>query len=136
MSPRSELQQRLAKLESVCHEHGLPVTKQKKAIFTELAKTFDHPSAQMLYDRLKNTHPDLSFATVYKNLRLFQRLNLAIEIELPDGPARFDANTETHHHAVNEKTGKISDVSVHGRIPLPESIAPKKIKRVSVTYYI
>jgi Fe2+ or Zn2+ uptake regulation protein len=135
MRPKEEIKTMLEIFKLACHKHGLRLTPQKVAVFEELARTYDHPSAQSIYDRVKTKFPDLSFSTVYKNLNLLSELGLIMKVDTPDGIARFDADTKTHHHAIETATGKISDVTVRGKVPLPTDIPPKKIKRISITYY-
>ena len=43
-------------------------SKKREAIREALMNTKEHPSAEMLYTKLKNEIPDLSLATVYRNL--------------------------------------------------------------------
>lgn len=46
-------------------------SKKREAILEALRCAKDHPSAEMLYSRLKGTYPDLSLGTVYRNLAFF-----------------------------------------------------------------
>lgn len=48
-------------------------SKKRDAILSCLCSTDTHPSAEWIYHRLKPQIPDLSLATVYRNLALFQR---------------------------------------------------------------
>jgi len=77
---------------------GVAVTAQRRLIFEELAMADDHPSAEQLHVRLRRRLPELSLATVYKNLHLFSRLRLAQAVATPDGKAHFEGNVEPHHH--------------------------------------
>ena len=43
-------------------------SKKREAILEALRSAKDHPSAEMLYSRLKSVYPDLSLGTVYRNL--------------------------------------------------------------------
>jgi len=74
-------------------------TAQKRAIFSLLAARRDHPSATTLYEDLKELHPTLSKATVYRVLK-----NAADEGEILRIHAgtedHFDAHTQDHCHLI------------------------------------
>jgi Fur family peroxide stress response transcriptional regulator len=88
----------------------LPVTHQRLAVFEALRTSREHPSAETLYKRLKPGFPALSLATVYKTLRTLQRLGLAAVVDSPSAQTRYDAITQTHHHLICLKCGRIADV--------------------------
>jgi Fe2+ or Zn2+ uptake regulation protein len=91
-------------------EAGLKLTPQRMAIVRELASDPSHPTAQELYDRLRPELPTMSFATVYNTLSALAAAGLCASRSLTRGPARFDANTEPHDHAVCDGCGKVLDV--------------------------
>ena len=46
--------------------------KKRNAILSYLQATDEHPSAEMVYMGVKKVCPDISLATVYRNLALFR----------------------------------------------------------------
>lgn len=85
-------------------------SKQKEAILNTVKNTVSHPTAAWVYDRIRETIPNISLGTVYRNLR---RLTLdgTITSFIPkDGVERFDGNTAHHHHLVCRGCGKIIDL--------------------------
>lgn len=91
-------------------QRGVPVTHQRLAIYEQLSKRTDHPSAEDIYKALKPKFPALSLATVYKTLQTFTSMGLIQLVNQPHAEARFDAITERHHHAICEGCGKIEDL--------------------------
>ena len=80
-----------------------PATKQfrkRNAILECLRSTDQHPSAETVHEMLKAEHPDISLATVYRNLALFKKQGLIQSIGTINGIERFDANTDPHVHFV------------------------------------
>lgn len=80
-----------------------PATKQfrkRNAILSCLQSTTAHPSAEMVHDMLQAEHPDISLATVYRNLSLFKTQGLIQSLGMIHGIERFDANTNPHVHFV------------------------------------
>jgi Fe2+ or Zn2+ uptake regulation protein len=91
---------------------GLKLTPQRLAIVKELAGDVTHPTAQELFDRLSSTLPTTSFATVYNTLGTLAEAGLCRLKSFGPGPARFDPNTEPHHHAVCDRCGSVTDVPI------------------------
>lgn len=91
-------------------ERGVPVTHQRLAVYEQLRRAKDHPSAEDLYRRLKPRFPALSLATVYKTLQSLQDLGLVSLVNRPHVEARYDAIVERHHHAICEGCGAIEDL--------------------------
>lgn len=132
------IQDRLEHFKGTCREAGLRLTPQKLEIFRILASTDAHPSAQEIFEAVQRDFPNISFATVYDNLRKFKDLGLVREIACGGSCSRFDANMEDHHHVLNESTGEIMDVhlTLHQTIPVPKSLEGKSIRDIKITYIV
>jgi len=89
---------------------GLKLTPQRMAIVREIACDPTHPTAQELFERLRQTMPTMSFATVYNTLDALAAQGLCASLSLSPGAARFDPNMTPHHHAVCDKCGQVRDV--------------------------
>jgi len=98
-------------LVAALRKHGHSVTSQRVTIFRALARRRDHPTAEALYEELaRQSSPDLSLATVYKNLHLFESIGVARAVATPDGRARFDVPLVPHHHLYCTGCGAVVDV--------------------------
>lgn len=99
-----------ADLECGCRAHGIPLTFQRRAVLEELATRKDHPTADQLYDALRERMPGFSRTTVYRVLDTLVKLGVVARVasSLPMG--RFDANTERHHHVFCSVCNKIVDL--------------------------
>jgi Fur family peroxide stress response transcriptional regulator len=104
---------------------GLKLTPQRIAVVRELADDVSHPTAQALFERLRPAFPTMSFATVYNTLDALTRCGLAGALNL-GGAARFDPNTEPHHHAVCDVCGAIHDIPIE-RIDVASQTQPSVI---------
>ena len=93
--------------------------KKRDAIFNCLLNTHCHPSAEMVHQMLQKTHPDISQATVYRNLALFKKQGKIVSVGTVNGTERFDANTAPHVHFVC--TGCDAVMDMH-QIPLPTDL--------------
>ena len=72
--------------------------RKRAAILDCLRRTNAHPSAEDLHAMLQHEHPDISMATVYRNLALFKKQGLIVSVGTVNGAERFDANTASHVH--------------------------------------
>ena len=90
-------------------EKGLKVTSQRLAICTFILSRKDHPTAEQIYQELRNEYPTISLGTIYKTLHLLQELGLIQELGFTEGSTRYDPDMELHINMVCSKCGKISD---------------------------
>lgn len=129
---------RVEQFSAICRTQKLPLTPQKMEIFRYLAGTTAHPSAQEIFVAMQKRFPNISFATVYKNLNKFKELNLVREIPMKDNTTRFDANMENHHHIINLDSGDVIDVPFEevGELRLPKMLEGYQLEKISVKYYV
>ena len=85
-------------------------SKKREAILELLRSTTEHPGAEWIYLRLKADYPDLSLATVYRNLNQFKEQGLILSLGAVNGVERFDGNTEPHVHFVCGTCSKVLDL--------------------------
>ena len=107
---RSRVEAALAALDRA----SLRKTPQRLAIVRAFVDDPSHPTAQVLFDRLRPELPTMSFATVYNTLAALERAGACRTLRL-DGPAgddgvRFDPFVEPHDHAVCDTCGAVIDL--------------------------
>ena len=85
-------------------------SKKREAIFSCICSTDTHPSAEWVYNQLKPQIPDLSLATVYRNLALFKREGRIVSVGVVQNLERFDANTAPHAHFICTRCGWVMDL--------------------------
>jgi Fur family peroxide stress response transcriptional regulator len=101
--------ERLRHFESACREHGLSITPQRVAIYRELISSPEHPSAVMIFNKVREYYANISLDTVNRTLLTFEKIGLAKVVENGGDPKRFDPNLEPHHHFRCIRCGKIVD---------------------------
>ena len=84
--------------------------RKRNAILHCLRSTTTHPSAEALYQMLHEEQPDISLATVYRNLALFKSQGLAVSVGTVNGIERFDGNTQPHVHFICTGCGRVDDL--------------------------
>ena len=93
--------------------------RKRDAILQYLRSTDVHPSAEIVYEHLKPEIPDLSLATVYRNLALFKKEGLVMSVSTVNGVERFDGNTKPHVHFVCNDCDAVLDLH---QITLPDAL--------------
>jgi len=106
--------EKIHQLEATCRSRGLSLTHQRRALLSALIQRTDHPTADQIFDDLKEDIKGLSRTTVYRILETFVRVGLVSKISSPQAKARFDANTSRHHHISCVQCGEVADLSVPG----------------------
>ncbi len=87
-------------------------TRQRKAILTVLRNTRSHPTADQIYDEVRQEMPNISKGTVYRNLQVLRDERAIIELKLNGTLSRYEVKQESHYHFRCEKCGRVSDVDV------------------------
>lgn len=115
--------EKIRHLEGICRARGLSLTHQRRALLGALIQRKDHPTADQLYDDLKQNLSGLSRTTVYRILETFVRIGLVVKISSQQAKARFDADTSRHHHISCVQCGAVADLfDSHFDLPeLPEN---------------
>ncbi len=85
-------------------------SKKREAILDCLRSTDSHPTAEWIYAQLKGEYPDLSLATVYRNLAQLKSSGIIRSVGVVAGHEHFDANAASHPHAVCLCCGRVVDV--------------------------
>lgn len=91
-------------------EKGYRLTRQRQIVLEELAKVDSHPRADQIYQMVRRRIPNISFGTIYRNLKTLQELGLLSELQYGHKSARFDANIGAHQHFMCKSCEKIVDV--------------------------
>lgn len=97
------------KFYATCKRHNLKLTPQRIAICKQLYSSKDHPSADTIFQAIKEDFPNISFDTVNRTLLTFSETGLIDLVESYSGSRRFDPNKEIHHHIHCIRCGEIFD---------------------------
>jgi len=118
-----------------CKETGLKITPQRMAVYEVLLKSDNHPTVEEIYEEVKKQYPYVSLATVYRTLETLENIGLVKKVCFWGNSARYDANTEEHHHLICEKCGKIEDVKLEQKLNIPKEFHGYKTESYSVNIY-
>ncbi len=103
------------RLRQALEASGQRFTEQRAAVYRYLARTDVHPTADEVFLAVRRNRPGISLATVYKSLETLVGCGLAVKLTYADDSARYDGQTDPHHHARCVACGRVSDLP--GEIP-------------------
>ena len=91
---------------------ALKYSRQRESINQFLATRNDQPTADTIYTNLRETFPNISLGTVYRNLALLSDIGEIVKITTGDGADRFDGKTTPHHHFVCRECHRVMDLEM------------------------
>lgn len=109
-------------------------TVQRDAILKALRCSAGHPSADEIYAVLKRDLPQISLATVYRNLEQMVANGILKKISFKGKQTRFDIDMTLHFHVICPICGKISDIDNSEIFRISELI-DEKISRLGLDGY-
>ncbi len=109
-----------------CEAKGLRMTEQRRTIATVLEAADDHPDVEELYARASAADPNISLATVYRTVKLFEEAGILEKLDFRDGRARYeDAERDHHDHLIDMNSGEVIEFVDEEIEALQEKIAEK-----------
>ena len=85
-------------------------SRQRQVIYNFLMSRKDHPTADVVYQNVRQEYPNISLGTVYRNLTLLTDRGEIQRLQVGDGVDRFDADTSRHCHFVCSGCGCVTDL--------------------------
>lgn len=127
-------------MDEALSKSGLRSTKQREHVYSVLLARRDHPTADEVYARSKQSMPNISLATVYNCLETLADCGLVKRLNYEREPSRFCPNDGEHAHFLDEKSGRVYDIALPRDFDhvvtkiLPDGFEAHKIK-VTFTGY-
>jgi Fur family ferric uptake transcriptional regulator len=101
-----------SRLEKLCVDKGLKMTEQRRVIARVLSDAADHPDVEQLHKRATRIDSNISLATVYRTVRLFEEASILERHDFGDGRARYEEIPEAHHdHLIDIQSGRVIEFS-------------------------
>jgi Fur family peroxide stress response transcriptional regulator len=125
---------KMENFEKLCREQGIPLTVQRRVILETLVDREDHPTADQVYEAVAGRLPGLSRATVYRVLETLVEVGVIHRASHLGAVARYDPNTERHHHLTCVKCHKVVDLEEKAlaAVHLPSGVQGFEIMDYSV----
>jgi Fur family transcriptional regulator, ferric uptake regulator len=117
----------LSSIEKLCLERGMKMTGQRRVIAQVLSASDDHPNVDEVFGRASDIDPNISIATVYRTVRLFEEAGLLEKHDFGGKSARYEEATGDHHdHLINVKNEEVIEFRNEEIEVLQRKIAKEK----------
>ncbi len=110
-------------------------SKQRETILEVLRCTDTHPTANWIYTKVRETIPNVSLGTVYRNLSELSKSGEILSLRVADGFEHFDYVTSLHAHLQCKICGTIYDANLKSD-PLTELSEELGFKPESTVYVV
>ena len=122
----------MSKIEEKCKSKGVRLTDQRRLIakvMSESKETYgskDHPDVDELHKRVNLLDKNISIATVYRTVKLFEEAGIIERHDFKEGKSRYEPLTEEHHdHLIDINTGEITEFVDEDIEKLQKKVAEK-----------
>ena len=87
-------------------------SRQRESILNAMTEKLDHPTAEMVYNCVKQEQPSISLGTVYRNLNSLVEAGMVRRVSIPGRADRFDHTLCWHSHLYCTACGGVVDADV------------------------
>lgn len=87
-------------------------TRQRALVLEVVRSLHNHPTSADVYDAVREKHPSISRATVYRNLNVLTEQGEVLHIPVAGGADRYDFRCDCHYHAICRECGVVYDVEM------------------------
>ena len=99
---------------------GFRLTPQRLAIIDLLEGNKSHPSAYVIFEKMKQKYQTISLATVYKTLKVLVDIGEIQQLTIADTQLVFDPLTEPHSHFYCKQCHQIFDIKLDQKLAVKE----------------
>ena len=85
-------------------------SKQRQQVLEAVKSVSCHPTAEQIFQMVRQTNPTISLGTVYRNLNLLAEMGEIMKLDLGCESDHFDGTTQEHGHLVCTRCGAIEDL--------------------------
>ena len=87
-------------------------SRQREDILSFLKTRKDHPTAEVIYQHIREKDPHISLGTVYRNLSRLSDNGTILRLQVGDGMSHFDYDSSPHNHFVCRACNAVIDLDM------------------------
>jgi len=114
---------------------GLVPTIQRVAVLEMLENNHSHPTAEEVYQEVKDHFPSIAKATVYNTLDVLKKGGAIRELTIAREAARYDFNPSPHPHFLCRVCGNLIDVDLPCPIRPGDEVLGHRVESVQTYLY-
>ncbi len=114
------------------------MTKQRKAILEAIKEIDTHPTADELYEIVKEEIPNISLGTIYRNLNVLEEMDEIMVLDYGSTYSRFDGMAENHYHFQCRECEEIFDLDMELQTSLNQRVEennPFQVEQHRLEFY-
>ena len=92
-------------------------SRQRDTVLEVLRTSYDHPTADMIFERVREQIPNISLGTVYRNLGQLKDEGFITVVESSDTKVHYEGNLKDHIHFLCKNCHNITDVFCKSKVP-------------------
>ena len=97
-------------LKKLCSEKGLRMTEQRNIIADVIDGMGGHPDVNQIHLKANEEDKNISIATVYRTVKLFEEYGALEKHDFKDGRSRYESISGLHHdHLIDIDTGDVHE---------------------------
>ena len=101
-------------------------TIQRALVLEAVQSLHNHPTSADVYEVVRARHPNISRATVYRNLGVLANRGEVLRVEVPNGADRYDFRNRPHYHAKCRVCGGVFDVDMPYQSDILAKVSARK----------
>ncbi|MDR0486386.1 MAG: transcriptional repressor [Elusimicrobiota bacterium] len=110
-------------------------TLQRSIVWETIQQMANHPSAEEVFEKIREMHPRIGRATVFRNLGELARSKKIKRLHMPYSADCYDFKTAPHCHIQCSRCGSISDIASQKiSYDTPKSICGYKVTGFTLAY--
>ena len=90
-----------------------------------------HPTAEQIYQEVRKALPQISLATVYRNLKILEEQGRIFALNYCKQYCRYQAAIDNHSHFICQKCDKVIDIELTELIDVNNQIAKRHEVKVT-----
>lgn len=110
-------------------------SRQRDAVLEVLRASYDHPTADMIFERVREQIPNISLGTVYRNLGQLKDEGFITVVESSDTKVHYEGNLTEHIHFLCKRCNNITDVWCKSEVPTELSEMGLQVESQKTVYY-
>lgn len=110
-------------------------SRQRDAVLEVLRSSCDHPTADMIFERVREEIPNISLGTVYRNLGQLKDEGFITVVESSDTKVHYEGNLTEHIHFLCKKCHNITDVWCKSPVPSQLAEMGLQVESQKTVYY-
>ena len=114
-------------LKKLCKDKGLRMTEQRNIIADVIELIGGHPDVNEIHIKANEKDKNISIATVYRTVKLFEEYGALEKHDFKDGRSRYESTSDHHHdHLIDIETGDVYEF-INEDIELIQKTVAKKL---------